>query len=111
MAWDHGVLVFVRARLILLLGLFAAALFLMGPQMGSLDVDGDGIPEVPIAVAQTRIATPLSSLVRNEQKFQTTYRSFEVVSAAIGLQSGVAESEFGIPSCYTPLQVSCILRC
>jgi hypothetical protein len=30
--------------------LFAVVLFFLGPQLGSLDIDGDGIPDVPIVV-------------------------------------------------------------
>ena len=30
--------------------LFAIALFFFGPQLGSLDIDGDGIPDVPVMV-------------------------------------------------------------
>lgn len=30
--------------------LFAIGLFFLGPQLGSLDIDGDGIPDVPVMV-------------------------------------------------------------
>lgn len=30
--------------------LFAIGLFFLGPQLGSLDIDGDGIPDVPVVV-------------------------------------------------------------
>ena len=30
--------------------LFVVTLFFLGPQLGSLDVDGDGVPDVPIMV-------------------------------------------------------------
>ena len=30
--------------------LFAIALFSFGPQLGSLDIDGDGVPDVPLIV-------------------------------------------------------------
>ena len=31
--------------------LIAVTLFSLGPQLGSLDIDGDGIPDVPVVVA------------------------------------------------------------
>ena len=30
--------------------LFAIAFFSLGPQLGSLDIDGDGVPDVPVIV-------------------------------------------------------------
>lgn len=30
--------------------LFAIAFFSLGPQLGSLDIDGDGVPDVPVMV-------------------------------------------------------------
>jgi hypothetical protein len=35
--------------------LFAIALFSLGPQLGALDIDGDGVPDVPV------IAFPIGS--------------------------------------------------
>jgi len=32
--------------------LFATALFFMGPQLGSLDTDGDGVPDVPVVAVE-----------------------------------------------------------
>lgn len=57
--------------------LFAVTLFFVGPQLGSLDIDGDGVPDVPVLVmdgsggqnvqarridAQARIARDIASL-------------------------------------------------
>lgn len=48
-------------RLILVAGLALVTLFVMGPQAGSLDCDGDGIPEVPVVLmAASIVAGPLS---------------------------------------------------
>lgn len=33
--------------------LFSTALFFLGPQLGSLDIDGDGVPDVPPMVLLT----------------------------------------------------------
>jgi hypothetical protein len=33
---------------------FAIALFFIGPPLGSLDTDGDGIPDVPVMVVHVR---------------------------------------------------------
>lgn len=45
--------------------LFAIALFFFGPQLGSLDIDGDGIPDVPVMVmhgsARQEVQLPQSS--------------------------------------------------
>ena len=37
-------------RLVVVLGLLAITLFVAGPQLGSLDADQDGFPEVPVVV-------------------------------------------------------------
>lgn len=34
--------------------LIAVALFVLGPQLGGLDTDGDGVPDVPIIVGDPR---------------------------------------------------------
>jgi hypothetical protein len=38
--------------------LIATTLFSLGPQLGSLDIDGDGVPDVPVVV--THVSSPLS---------------------------------------------------
>ena len=38
--------------------LIATTLFSLGPQLGSLDIDGDGIPDVPVVV--THVSGPLT---------------------------------------------------
>jgi hypothetical protein len=50
---------------ILVLGIVAVSLFFLGPQMGSLDTDGDGYPDTPIAVSPITVAPPSSSAWKN----------------------------------------------
>ena len=38
--------------------LIAITLFSLGPQLGSVDIDGDAIPDVPVVV--THVSSPLS---------------------------------------------------
>lgn len=40
-----------RARAILLIGLAALTLFVVGPLAGSVDDDGDGSPDIPVVVS------------------------------------------------------------
>lgn len=42
-----------RARAILLIGLAALTLFVVGPLAGSLDDDGDGCPDTPVVVSDS----------------------------------------------------------
>src|SRR5215471_17451442 len=39
--------------LILVLGIVAVSLFCLGPQMGSLDTDGDGVPDIPVVISSS----------------------------------------------------------
>src|SRR6516162_7967440 len=50
-------------------------LFAIGPQLGSLDVDGDGIPEVPIVISYHSVATSHSTLHHKPRTILVTVAS------------------------------------
>lgn len=67
MDWDSGKSISFGFRLVLIFGLLAVALFMVGPEMGSLDLDHDGVPETTVLVLSRR---PLVSLSNTLQAIQ-----------------------------------------
>ena len=68
MEWDSGKSISFGFRLVLIFGLSAVALFMVGPEMGSLDLDHDGIPETTVAVLSRRPVFSLSKSLRAIQR-------------------------------------------
>ena len=49
--------------------LIAITLFSLGPQLGSLDIDGDGIPDIPVVVTHvTVISISISGDTTDDRK-------------------------------------------
>jgi hypothetical protein len=111
MAWHPASLAFVWSRPVLVFGFLTMAFFLMGPQMGSVDVDGDGFPEVPVAVSTTTQITESSSVQINEQLQQTSGPVAREVNAIKDPGFGTNRSSTGLQACYPHMQSSSVLRC
>jgi hypothetical protein len=56
------------AHSILLVGAVALALFVVGPQAGSVDDDGDGNPDIPVVVSDLVLVAHLSPTTRVDQR-------------------------------------------
>lgn len=48
--------------------LIAITLFVLGPQLGALDIDGDGVPDVPVVVVDRRNNNEEVQLAQNERQ-------------------------------------------
>lgn len=97
---------------LLLVGLGAIALFVAGPQMGSLDDDDDGSPDIPVVVAVRNHVCDDSRNVGRPQQQQKGNRS--VVAAIIDIEPGHPGIEgplFLAHDGRSTLQASCLLRC
>ena len=68
MDWDSGKPIYVGFRPVLISGLLAVAFFMAGSQMGSLDLDHDGIPETAVAVLYSRPVVNISNSLRTDQR-------------------------------------------
>jgi len=66
-------------RPVLLVGLSALLLFVAGPQMGSLDADSDGIPEVPIVLARLNSVAKITTITG----YATACRTRRCVASAV----------------------------
>jgi len=60
--------------------LVAVALFVVGPQAGSFDDDGDGIPDIPVVVSGTTFVGDVSAAAGASQRPQELHH---VVASAI----------------------------
>ena len=100
------------ARSILLVGTVALALFVVGPQAGSLDDDGDGSPDIPVVVSEPVIVAALSPAARVDQ------RSRNIQDVKLSTSHGVPTGYIEIAKCgfssFGDASVSrscCPLRC
>jgi len=86
--------------------LLAIALFFLGPQLGSLDIDSDGVPDVPVMVMHTGSQNVQASKIDGQARI--------VLAAAsrfdqIGSDPEVLKRNFGptlivgLPDSITPL--------
>ncbi len=104
MKWFH-------CRLLLVL-VGAIALFAVGPQMGSLDDDNDGSPDIPVVVAVGNPVCDVSRALGKNQSRQQFQNS--VVPAVNGTQSrdaGIDQPVFVAHDGRSALQSFCLLRC
>lgn len=68
--------------------LFAITLFFLGPQFGSLDIDGDGVPDVPVVVlhvSNSQNVRPSPSDRHAKVGFQTSSLFVGPICKALGL--------------------------
>lgn len=100
------------ARAIVLVGVVALALFVIGPQAGSVDDDGDGNPDIPVVVSGCALAADLSSATRANQRSRNIHDVRLSRSLGISPRSvEVAKPEFSSPADRSVLRSSCSLRC
>jgi|SRR5271166_4777094 len=97
---------------VLFLGLLAVALFVMVPQMASVDSDDDGIPDLPaIAIGASPIAHPSSS-ARKNSRLQKTPDSVVLALVVTGPHHLEAnKSDFVSHDGRSILQSFCLRRC
>jgi len=94
---------------IVVLGIVALSVFCLGPQLGSLDTDGDGYPDTPVAMSISIPVARSSSFVSNNQPSR--------IRAAIVLADLVIRSYYGERDESNPLagraalKSFCLLRC
>ena len=67
MVWHSDKLKLAVSQSVFICGLLAIVVFVGGPQMGALDLDRDGFPEVSIAVASARSITNFSRSLQKPQ--------------------------------------------
>ena len=102
----------VCRRRFLTVALFAMALFVAGPQMGSLDVDGDGFPEVPVAVVKGPVAAFSSTTLNHEPLQRAVRAALNLRVVALGpLSIDGNQSDLALHGLGTYLCCSCVLRC
>jgi hypothetical protein len=70
-------------RVILILGLAAIATFVVGPQLGSVDADGDGFPEVLVVVASTSPCTRVSRSALADSRPQSIDQTVALMLMAV----------------------------
>jgi hypothetical protein len=96
---------------VLVAGLVALALFVVGPQAGSLDDDGDGNPDVPVVVmASSSVAQVSHATQLNERSLNAS----DVVAATpIGIHSDRVKRGYSDARRYgrSALPSLCPLRC
>ena len=83
-------------------------MFFLGPQMGSLDTDGDGYPDTPVVVLSSIPVAQPSSFVSNSQP--SRIRAAHVLADVIRA-SYVERDDAGSPAGRTALKSFCLLRC
>jgi hypothetical protein len=99
-------------RTIVLVGAMALALFVIGPQGGSVDDDGDGNPDIPVVVSGCALAYDLSPVTCVNQRLRNIHGV--TLSRSLGIPSRsveVAKPEFSSATDRPVLRSSCCLRC
>jgi hypothetical protein len=95
--------------LIPVLGVVAVSLFFLGPQMGSLDTDGDGCPDTPVVISSlTPVVRPsnFASAAQAPDKIQGA-----MVLAHVLHSYYVENDGSGSPAGRAALRSFCLLRC
>lgn len=112
MPWHPANLRFAPHGLPLVFALLAMAIFITGPQMGSLDLDGDGYPDTPIAVAGTTPSANTLSVRSGLDRPQRMNRAnTTVVIAVLAHECGAEKFVCGLLPSHAPMQLSSVLRC
>ena len=99
-------------RYFLVLGLLFLSLFVLGPQTGSIDADGDGYPETAIVVASSSRIVKAPSSVRKNLPLQELNNALGL--AVIAIQKyhfTINEADVASQAGRTALQYFCLLRC
>ncbi len=65
---------------------FLVLVFCLGPQLGCLDADGDGVPEVPVVVSSA--ATAVRALKMSRSEFESATIPLKSVSSFYSAKSG-----------------------
>jgi hypothetical protein len=93
----------------ILLGIVAVLLFSVGPQLGSLDTDGDGYPETPVVISiSTPVARP-SSFVSTTKS--SRIRAASMLADIVNRSYYTERDESGPPAGRAALRSFCLLRC
>jgi hypothetical protein len=95
--------------LILVLGVVAVSLFFLGPQMGSLDTDGDGCPDTPVVISSfTPVVRPsnFASAAHPRNRIQGA-----IVLAPVLHFYYVENDDSRSPAGRAALRSFCLLRC
>ena len=99
-------------RWALLVGLVALALFVVGPQAGSFDDDGDGSPDIPVVVSGVTLVGDVSRTTSVSQRKQIVHEAVPAPTIAmLTRQSGIGKSDFTAPDGRSVLRSCCMLRC
>jgi len=99
-------------RYFLVLGLLFLSLFVLGPQMGSIDADGDGYAETAIVVASSSPTVKAPSSARKNLPLKEINKSLGL--AVITIQHyyfKIKEPDFASQAGRSALQSFCLLRC
>lgn len=85
----------VPRRTLLLGAIVALALFVVGPQAGSFDDDGDGSPDIPVVVSSCSLADDVASPANVNQPWHVDDLVATSINAAsvIGASSCVSSDE------------------
>ena len=96
-------------RWVAILGIAAVSLFFLGPQMGSVDTDGDGYPDTPVvALGSIPVARP-SGFVSSNQP--SRIRPAGVLADFVKGSYHGERDDPGSPAGRTALKSFCLLRC
>jgi len=99
-------------RSLLLVGIVALTLFVVGPQAGSLDDDGDGSPDIPIVVSDATLAADASQTADVDQRSQNVRGVHKTIQNGIQPRHiGICKSNFASLHGRSVLRSSCLLRC
>lgn len=91
-----------------LLIIAAVLLFCLGPQMGSLDTDGDGYPETTLEISTPVPVAQSSSLVSNQP---SRIRTASVLADVVIRSYNGERDGSGSPAGRAALKSLCMLRC
>ena len=96
---------------ILLVTFVALVLFVVGPQLGSIDADEDGYPEVSVVVANSG---PSLGAARSELRTQSLQETHQPPPSQAAIRQNAAQVEKPAVA-YQPgrslLRSACLLRC
>jgi hypothetical protein len=109
MGWHQFNPAVLFSQRILVFAFCATVLFLAGPQIGSLDADEDGFPEVPVAVAETGPIIHLSISPQQDRQPRTRRTSVLAFIAARPYRPGAQRSTIELLASIP--QASVVLRC
>jgi hypothetical protein len=99
-------------RPFLLAALLAMSVFVLGPEIGSIDDDGDCGSGVPAVIVATRPAGDLSRSTRANRQPENIRNAATLIDVTNNSQSfGTDESELALRSGRSALRSFCLLRC